>query len=122
MDISTNHSLSDTLAESQETEPGVHLEQLQTLRMKYTNNPSIGYLNINSIRSNKFSQLQEICNPINIDIFCIDETKLTPELPTSRLSISTTKEGQGMLFFKLFWRWKISVHQKWVHMQTVNKF
>ena len=65
-----------------------NLELLKQLRSKYTNNPSIGYLNINSLRGNKFSQLEQICHLSEIDILCIDETKLTSEIPTSRLHIN----------------------------------
>ena len=57
---------------------------IEQLRAKYKNNPSIGYLNINSLRGDKFSQLEEMCKLSQIDILCIDETKLTPEIPTSR--------------------------------------
>ena len=63
------------------------LEMLTTLRTKYANNPSIGYLNINSLRGSKFQQLSELCKLSKIDIFCIDESKLTSEIPTSRLHI-----------------------------------
>ena len=63
------------------------LDILNTLRSKYTNNPSIGYLNINSLRGQKFSQLENICKSAKIDILCIDETKLSSEIPTSRIHI-----------------------------------
>ena len=45
-------SLSNTL------NPEDDFEKLNSLRSKYTNNPSIGYLNINSLRGNQFSQLE----------------------------------------------------------------
>jgi len=67
--------------------PEGDLELLKTLRSKYTNNPSIGYLNINSLRGSKFPQLNELFNQCKVDIFCIDETKLTKEIPTSRFYI-----------------------------------
>ena len=63
------------------------LELLNTLRSKYTNNPSIGYLNINSLRGSKFPQLNELCKQVKLDILCVDETKLTNEIPTSRFHI-----------------------------------
>ena len=44
------------------------LELLNQLRLKYTNNPSIGYLDINSLRGQKFSQLEELCKLSKIDI------------------------------------------------------
>ena len=77
--------------DSSSTTPPVDIEGdlvlLNQLRTKYTNNPSIGYLNINSLRGQKFSQLEEICKLSKIDILCIDETKLTSEIPTSRIHI-----------------------------------
>ena len=36
------------------------LEILKTLRTKYQNNPAIGYLNINSLRGQQLSQLEQI--------------------------------------------------------------
>ena len=63
------------------------LEILKTLRTKYQNNPAIGYLNINSLRGQKFSQLEQITQMNELDIFCIDETKLTSEIPTSKFSL-----------------------------------
>ena len=62
-------------------------DMLDTLKSKYNNNPSIGYLNINSLRGSKFSQLNELCKLSKLDILCIDETKLTSEIPTSRFHI-----------------------------------
>ena len=81
------------------------LEYLETLRAKYTSNPSIGYLNINSLRGSKFAQLNEICQTSKMDIFCIDETKLTSEIPTSRFHINgyqypPYQEGQSKRHFR----------------------
>ena len=39
------------------------------------------------MRGNKFPQLLELSNSCKIDILCIDETKLTPDILTSRLRI-----------------------------------
>ena len=63
------------------------LDLLKDLRKKYQNNPAIGYLNINSLRGQKFSQLEQISKICELDILCIDETKLTPEIPTAKFSI-----------------------------------
>ena len=60
---------------------------LSNLISKYPKNPSIGYLNINSLRGNKILQLQNIFEREKIGILCIDETKLSEEIPTSRLHI-----------------------------------
>ena len=63
------------------------LDLLKDLRKKYQNNPAIGYLNINSLRGQKFSQLEQISKICELDILCIDETKLKPEIPTAKFSI-----------------------------------
>ena len=81
------HSSSTTLSNSDTEDLEGDLTLLKQLRVKYTNNPSIGYLNINSLRGNKFNQLQEMCKETKIDILCIDETKLSSEIPTSRFHI-----------------------------------
>jgi len=64
------------------------LEILKTLRTKYQNNPAIGYLNINSLRGQKFSQLEQITQINELDIFCIDETKLTSEIPATKFNLT----------------------------------
>ena len=47
------------------------------MREKFIQNPLIGYLNINSLRGDKFIHLKDILLSTPIDIICIDETKLT---------------------------------------------
>ena len=64
------------------------LSLLKELNKKYLNNPSIGYLNINSLRGNKKLELDEMLKENKIDILCIDETKLSSEIPTSRIHIN----------------------------------
>ena len=64
------------------------LSLLKELNEKYLNNPSIAYLNINSLRGNKKLELEEMLKEHKIDILCIDETKLSPEIPTSRIHIN----------------------------------
>ena len=44
---------------------------LETLRNKYVNNPSIGYLNINSLRGSKFPQLIELISKVNLIYFAL---------------------------------------------------
>ena len=63
------------------------LESLASLRIKNYKNPCISYLNINSLRGNKFAQLDEILKSIQPDIICIDETKLTPDFLTTQFHI-----------------------------------
>ena len=53
------------------------LDDLKIMREKFIQNPLIGYLNINSLRGDKFLQLKDILLRTPIDIFCVDETKLT---------------------------------------------
>ena len=52
------------------------LDLLNSLNSKYTNNPSIGYLNINSLRGDKFIELKNMLRIAKVDILCLDETKL----------------------------------------------
>ena len=63
------------------------LNKFHNLRLKNAKNPCIAYLNINSLRGDKFIQLKEILNFIKPEILCIDETKLTPDFPTSQFHI-----------------------------------
>ena len=44
---------------------------LVKLRKDYTNNPSIGFLNINNL-SEKIIYLREICLKTPVDILCVD--------------------------------------------------
>ena len=64
--------------------------ELQTfcnLKLKNLKNPCISYLNINSLRGNKFTQLKEMLSFVKPEILCIDETKLTPDFPTAQFQI-----------------------------------
>jgi hypothetical protein len=88
--LSDTASLSDIPSDSLDNLEG-DLELLKDLISKYTTNPSIGYLNINSLRGDKFQQLENICKTSKIDILCIDESKLSPEIPTSRIHIDGYK-------------------------------
>ena len=63
------------------------LDMMKNLRNKFKNNPGIGYLNINSLRGHKFHQLEQISEMCGLDILCIDETKLTPEIPTAKFRL-----------------------------------
>ena len=59
---------------------------LVKLRKDYINNPSIGYLNLNSL-SEKIIYLREICLKTSIDILCVDETKLDSSYPNAQFHI-----------------------------------
>ena len=56
---------------------------LINLRKLYTNNPIIGYLNINSPR-NRITRLREVRSKALIDLLCIDETKLDASFPDAQ--------------------------------------
>ena len=82
-----NFSLSDkSFSESPQNQDD-NIDLLSNLLLNYPKNPSIGYLNINSLRGNKILQLQNIFEKEKIGILCIDETKLSTEIPTSRMHI-----------------------------------
>ena len=59
---------------------------LVKLRKYYINNPSIGYLNKNSL-SEKIISLREICLKTSIDILCVDKTKLDSSYPNAQFHI-----------------------------------
>ena len=59
---------------------------LVKLRKDYINNPSIGYLNINSL-SEKIICLREICLKTSIDILCVDEMKLDSSYSNAQFHI-----------------------------------
>ena len=90
------------------------LADLKIMREKFIQNPLIGYLNINSLRGDKFLQLKDILLRTPIDIFCVDETKLTydftdalfqidgyqfPPLRRDRDAINSFSYGGGKLVF-----------------------
>ena len=60
-------------------------EKIKQLKLKYPNNPTCAYLNINSI-ANKFDNLTCMLGQ-NIDILCIAETKIDASYPTSQFHI-----------------------------------
>ena len=63
------------------------LGKLKELRSKYVKNPCLAYLNINSLRGNKFHQLKGLLKELPLEILCIDETKLTPDFTTAQFHI-----------------------------------
>ena len=68
------------------TNHNLYIEELINLRTLYTNNPIIGYLNINSLR-NKITQLREVYRKAPIDLLCVDETKLDASFPDANFYI-----------------------------------
>ena len=63
------------------------IDGLIHLRVNNPFNPIVGYLNINSLR-NKIDDLREVCKKVQIDILCIDETKLDDSFPDSQFKIN----------------------------------
>ena len=60
-------------------------EHIKSLKLKYPKQPSIAYLNINSIR-NKFEELKIIVKK-NIDILIIADTKIDESFPTNQFKM-----------------------------------
>ena len=60
---------------------------MASLRKKHLSNPFISYLNINSLRGDKFPALADLLSQIPIDLLCIDETKLTADFPNAAFYI-----------------------------------
>ena len=63
------------------------LKDINILRKKHLANPFIGYLNINSLRGDKFPILKDVLLENPLDLICIDETKLTYDFPDSQFYI-----------------------------------
>ena len=61
-------------------------EAIRENRLKYVNNPLIGYLNINSLR-NKIVDLREIILELSLDYLVLSETKIDQSFPTAQLYI-----------------------------------
>ena len=104
-------SISD---ETNKESTNVDLETFYNLKSKNFKNPCIAYLNINSLRGDKFTQLKEMLSYVKPEILCIDETKLTSDFSTAQFhidgyhyppfrrdrpqQISSTYYGGGKLF------------------------
>ena len=56
------------------------LQSLKLVRSDNTENPMIGYLNLNSLR-NKIIDLREVLKHISLDYFVVSETKLDNSFP-----------------------------------------
>ena len=62
------------------------LEELNRLSKESQNNPIIGYLNINSLRSN-INDLRKTCRKKQIHVSCIDKTKIDESFPDAQFHI-----------------------------------
>ena len=67
--------INQTSNKAKTTNHNLDIERLIILRKLYTNNPIIGYLNINSLR-NKITQLRKVFWKATINLFRINDTKL----------------------------------------------
>ena len=85
-DTENNDDLIDDFDNIPENKEG-DIDKLLDLRNTNRSNPLICYLNINSLRGEKIHHVRELCRKTNIDIFCIDETKLTYDFPDAQLSL-----------------------------------
>ena len=61
-------------------------EEMKTLRLKYSKNVIVGYININSVR-NKFEHFSQMIRD-KLDVLIIAETKLDPSFPSSQFTIN----------------------------------
>ena len=59
------------------------LQTFYNLKSKNFKNPCIAYLNTNSLRGDRFTQLKEMVSIVKTEILCIDETKRTSDFPTA---------------------------------------
>ena len=82
-------------------------EAIRENRLKYVNNPLIGYLNINSLR-NKIVDLREIILELSLDYLVPSETKIDQSFPTAQFYIKgyevrarrdRDKHGGGLIKF-----------------------
>ena len=63
-----------------------HLIYAKTLRLQYSSNPLIAYLNINPLQNN-VDALREITKNFMLHIFCIDEINLDDSFPDHHFKI-----------------------------------
>ena len=64
----------------------LHLIDAKTLRLQYSSNLLIAYLNINTLQ-NKIDTLRVITKNFPLDILCVDETKLGDNFPDHQFKI-----------------------------------
>ena len=63
-----------------------NISGLINLRKAFSKNSVFSYLNINSL-GGKFDNLREFCFKTEVDILCINETKIDPSYPESQFHI-----------------------------------
>ena len=83
-------------------------EVVKENRVKYLNNPLIGYLNINSLRNNKIVDLREIILEFSLDYLVLSAKKIDESFPTAHFYIKgyevrarrdRDKHGGGLIKF-----------------------
>ena len=82
---STNRGESENIGEISNSLSN-DISSLINLRKDFSKNPILSYLNINSL-GGKFDNLWEFCFKTEVDILCIDETKINPSYPDSQFHI-----------------------------------
>lgn len=86
----TNADSQPDINKTLEDEPVDPGNLLRDIKLKNPNNPSLAYINVNSIR-NKHAELFTILNS-NIDILAIAETKLDKSFPSAQFAVGGYKE------------------------------
>ena len=89
--VGPNESLAKGLSEGDKSNTNVlkndlDLIDIKSLRLLYSSNPLVAYLNINSLQ-NKINALRVITKSFPLDILCIDETKLDDSFPHHQFKI-----------------------------------
>ena len=89
--VGPNESLAKGLSEGDKSNTNVlkndlDLIDIKSLRLLYSSNPLVAYLNINSLQ-NKINALRVITKSFPLDNLCIDETKLDDSFPHHQFKI-----------------------------------
>ena len=89
-----------------------NLKTLKKDRLNYSQNPFIGYLNINSIRNN-VSDIREISGKLQLDYFVLSETKTDEGFPSAQFNIHD---------YEIRNRRDRDKHGSWAHYICLEKF
>ena len=97
-----DHSWLQNLDQTNEFVFDSDLKGLSKLRKAYPSNPIIGYLNINSLKKRNIC-LRDIISTSEIDIVCVEETKLDTSFSDSQFKI----DGYPFPLFRKDWGSKV---------------
>ena len=97
-----DHSWLQNLDQTNEFVFDSDLKGLSKLRKAYPSNPIIGYLNINSLKKRNIC-LRDIISTSEIDIVCVEETKLDTSFSDSQFKI----DGYQFPLFRKDWGSKV---------------